>query len=96
LLLAFLSSFVSEDGSYIRRLANSPSAGKTEIRVSGGVLTGVIVSATLSGALESAAREGAMVLIVSYEGLAERGLGNLPGGDESELVKGVRAWRDIG
>jgi hypothetical protein len=50
----------------------------------------------LSGALESAAREGAMVLIVSYEGLAERGLGNLPGGDESELVKGVRAWRDIG
>lgn len=29
--------------------------------------------------------------IVSFGGFADRGLGSLPGGDESELVKGVRA-----
>lgn len=43
-------------------------------------------------ALDGAVREGAEVAcIVSYEVFADRGLGNLPGGDESELVKGVRA-----
>jgi hypothetical protein len=85
------------DGSYIRRFANAPSAGNTEVLVSGGVLTGVMVSAPLSGALGGGAtREAAVVFIVSYEGLAERGLGSLPGGDESELVKGVRAWMDVG
>jgi hypothetical protein len=67
-----------------------------DILVSGGVLTGVMVSATLSGALDGATRKEAVAFIVSYEGLAERGLGSLPGGDESELVKGVRAWRSIG
>jgi hypothetical protein len=30
----------------------------------------------------------------SCEGLAERGLGSLPGGDESVLVRGVRACSD--
>lgn len=54
-----------------------------------------MVSVTLIGALEGAAREEAVALIVSYEGLAECGLGSLPGGDESELVNGVRAWSDI-
>ena len=32
--------------------------------------------------------------IVSCEGFAERGLGSLPGGEESVLVKGVRAWSE--
>jgi hypothetical protein len=54
-----------------------------------------MVSAPLSGALSGATREGAVAFIVSYEGLAERGLGSLPGGDESELVKGVRAWSNV-
>ena len=55
--------------------------------------TGVIVSvAFFADALESALCE--VACIVSYESLAERGLGSLPGGDESELVKGVRACRD--
>jgi hypothetical protein len=76
----------------MRRFANAPSAGNTDVLVSGGVL----MSAPLSGALGGATREGAVAFIVSYEGLAERGLGSLPGGDESELVKGVRAWRDAG
>lgn len=31
----------------------------------------------------------------SYAGLFERGLGSLPGGDESELVSGVRTWSDV-
>lgn len=56
---------------------------------------GVIVSASTFGALEGAAREEAFVLIVSYECFADRGLGSLPGGDESELVKGVSACRDM-
>lgn len=73
-----------------------PSAGKTDILVSGGVLTGVMVSETLLGAFEDAARVEAAGFIVSYEGCAARGLGSLPGGDESELVKGVRACRDTG
>jgi hypothetical protein len=83
-------------GSYIRRLASTPSAGKTDILVSGGVLTGVMVSETLLGAFDAAPREEAVAFIVSYEWRAERGLGSLPGGDESELVKGVRACRDTG
>jgi hypothetical protein len=73
-----------------------PSAGNTDLRVSGGVLTGVMVSETLLGAFEGAAREEAAGFIVSYEVLTARGLGGLPGGDESELVKGVRACRDMG
>jgi hypothetical protein len=73
-------------------LANTPSAGNTDILVSGGVLTGVMVSATLSGALEGAAREEVVAFIVSYAVLAERGLLGLPGGDDS--VNGVR--REIG
>jgi hypothetical protein len=71
------------------RFANTPSVGNTDFLVSGGVLTGVMVSAvTLFDALDGAARE-AVAFIVSYEGLAERGLGSLPGGLDSELVKGV-------
>jgi hypothetical protein len=70
--------------------------GNTDILVSGGVLTGVMVWVPFSGALDGAAREEAVAFIVSYEGLADRGLGSLPGGDEPELVKGVRAWKDIG
>jgi hypothetical protein len=86
----------------MRRLAKTPSAGNADILVSGGVFTGVMVSVTLSGALDGAtrdeavARAEAVAFIVSYEVLAERGLGSLPGGEESELVKGVRAWRDVG
>jgi hypothetical protein len=87
LFFAFLSRFLSTEGSYSRRCANAPSAGNTDILVSGGVL---------SGALEGAAREEAVAFIVSYECLADRGLSGLPGGDESELVKGVRAWKDMG
>jgi hypothetical protein len=52
----------------------------------------VMVSVTLSGALEGAAREEAVALIVSYEALVEHGLLSLPGGEDS--VNGVR--RDIG
>ena len=56
---------------------------------------GVMVSATLLGALDGAVCAAAAVAcIVSYESLEERGLGSLPGGDESELVKGVRTWRE--
>ena len=69
--------------------------GNTDILVSGGVLTGVMVWVALSGALDGAAREEAVAFIVPYEVLADRGLGSLPGGDESELVKGVRACREI-
>ena len=63
------------------------------MRVSGGVFIGVMVSATLLGALDGAACVEDEV--VSCESLEERGLGSLPGGDESELVKGVRACREI-
>jgi hypothetical protein len=57
---------------------------------------GVMVSATLLGALDGAACvEDEIGCIVSCESLEERGLGSLPGGDESELVKGVRACREI-
>jgi hypothetical protein len=69
--------------------------GNTDFLVSGGVLTGVMVWVALSGALDGAAREKTVAFIVSYEGLADRGLGSLPGGEESELVNGVRAWKDI-
>lgn len=65
------------------------------MRVSGGVLTGVRVFVILLGVFADAAREAEIACIVSYEGLADRGLGSLPGGDESELVKGVRAWRFV-
>jgi hypothetical protein len=70
--------------------------GNTDFLVSGGVLTGVMVWVALSGTLDGAAREETVAVIVSYESLADRGLGSLPGGDEPELVKGVRAWKDIG
>jgi hypothetical protein len=73
-----------------------PSAGKTDIRVSGGVFMGVMVSATLLGAPEGAERvEVEVARIFSCESLCNRGLGNLPGGDESELVRGVRACREL-
>ena len=52
---------------------------------------GVIVSVPLAGALDGAAREAVLLCIVSCEDLVDRGLGCLPGGDESVLVKGVRA-----
>lgn len=72
------------------RFANTPSAGNTDFLVSGGVLTGVMVSVILSGALDGAAREEAVAFM-------ERGLGSLPGGLESELVvRGVRTETDIG
>lgn len=78
------------------RWPSTPSAGNTEMRVSGGVLTGVMVSGPLLGALGGAARrEAEVACIVSYAGLDECGLGSLPGGDESELVKGVRALRAV-
>lgn len=55
-----------------------------------------MVLVTLLDALDGAAREEVKVAcIVSCEGWADRGLGSLPGGDESELVKGVRAWREV-
>lgn len=73
------------------RWPSTPSEGNIDIRVSGGVFTGVMVSVALVGALDGAAREAAVLCIVSYEDLADRGLGSLPGGDESVLVKGVRA-----
>lgn len=80
----------------MRRLATTPSAGKTDILVSGGVLTGVMVSEALLGACEGAARAEVVAFIVSCECRAERGLSSFPGGDEPELVKGVRACSDIG
>lgn len=49
-----------------------------------------------SGPMFSALDGAACVCIVSYERLVERGLGSLPGGDESVLVKGVRACADEG
>lgn len=55
----------------------------------------MMVVMTLFGALEGAACEAEVACIVLYEGLADRGLGILPGGDESELVNGVRALRDV-
>jgi hypothetical protein len=66
------------------------------MRVSGGVFMGVMVWATLLGALAGAAREeDEVACIVSCEVLVEeRGLGSFPGGDESELVKGVRACKE--
>jgi hypothetical protein len=56
----------------------------------------VIVSEASLGVLDGASCEAAVACIVPYEGIAERGLVGFPGGDESELVKGVRACRDIG
>jgi hypothetical protein len=73
------------------RWPRTPSEGNIDIRVSGGVFTGVMVSVPLVGALDGAAREVAVLCIVSYEDLVDRGLDGLPGGDESVLVKGVRA-----
>jgi hypothetical protein len=59
-----------------------------------------MVLATLLLALDGAVRAEADVAcivacIVSCESLDDRGLGNLPGGDESELVRGVRACREL-
>jgi hypothetical protein len=66
------------------------------MRVSGGVFTGVMVSATLLRALDGAVRvEADVACIFSCASLANRGLGSLPGGDESELVRGVRACREL-
>jgi hypothetical protein len=62
-------------------------------RFSGGVCTGVMVSV----ASFATARGGALsdvACMVSCACIAERGLGSLRGGDESVLVKGVRAWSD--
>jgi hypothetical protein len=86
-----LSNFESRTGSYVMRWPSTPSEGKIDIRVSGGVFMGVIVSVPLIGALDGATREAVLLCIVSYEDLVDRGLGCLPGGDESVLVKGVRA-----
>lgn len=61
-----------------------PSEGKIDMRVSGGVLTGVIASRG------GAARERAALSMVSYADMVDRGLPSLPGGDESVVVKGVR------
>lgn len=67
------------------------------MRVSGGVCTGVMVLGPTVDALAGGGRaEAEAAYIVSYEGLADRGLGSLPGGDESELVNGVRALRAVG
>lgn len=52
---------------------------------------GVIASVPLAGTLDGAAREVACLSIVSYEDFVDLGLASLPGGDESVLVKGVRA-----
>jgi hypothetical protein len=87
-----LSNFESRSGSYVMRWPSTPSEGKIDVRVSGGVFMGVMVSVPLAGALDGAAREAADLCIVSYEDLVDRGLASLPGGgDESVLVKGVRA-----
>ena len=54
-----------------------------------------MVSAALLGALDGAVRlEEEVACIVSCD-LEDRGLGSLPGGDESELVRGVRACREL-
>jgi hypothetical protein len=53
----------------------------------------VVVIAVL-GCAEGALRVSTAVWDVSIEGFADRGLGSLPGGEESVLVKGVRACRD--
>jgi hypothetical protein len=73
-----------------------PSVGLVEIFASGGVCTGVIVSVTFLGRPEAGSRceEVIVACKVSFEGFAERGLGSLPGGDESVLVRGVRACKD--
>lgn len=90
LCLAFLSSLGSRRGSYVRRWPRTPSGGKTGLRVSGGVFTGVMMVAALAGGATGAV--SAMTCMASYGGgLAGRGLGSVPGGDESELVMGVRA-----
>lgn len=69
-----------------------PSAGHIDFLVSGGVCTGVMVSAAvLAGVPDEAVCEVVVACMISLEGFADRGLGSLPGGDESELVKGVRA-----
>lgn len=47
--------------------------------------------AVLREALGGTWCETEVACIVSYEGFADRGLGGLPGGEQSELVKGVRA-----
>lgn len=55
----------------------------------------IVSVAFLTGAPGGALCEEAVVAcIVSCEGFADRGLGSLPGGDESVLVKGVRACND--
>lgn len=71
------------------RWPSKPSEGNIDVRISGGVFTGVITSVPLAGALDGAARVVADLCIVSYEDLVDRGLASLPGGDESVLVKGV-------
>jgi hypothetical protein len=73
-----------------------PSSGRAEVRFSGGVCTGVMVApAWFMTAWEGASREGAMDACMSFDGCAERGLGSFPGGDESVLVKGVRACIEV-
>lgn len=71
-----------------------PSVGRAEGRPSGGVRAGVMALATVfesvEGVWRGVRREGS----VEVAGLAERGLRALPGGDESVLVKGVRACMD--
>jgi hypothetical protein len=73
-----------------------PSVGRVGIgSASGGVCTGVMVSVRILDGPETAALCEAIVACSgSYEGFADRGLGSLPGGDESELVRGVRAYND--
>ena len=56
---------------------------------------GVMVSAALLGALDGAERLEVVVACIVSCDLEDRGLGNLPGGDESELVRGVRACREL-
>lgn len=56
----------------------------------------MMVSEAWFGVLDGASCEAAVACIFPYEGFVERGLVGFPGGDESELVKGVRACRDIG
>lgn len=91
-----MSNFESRSGSYVMRWPSTPSEGKTDIRVSGGVFTGVMVSVPLADALDGAGREAADLCIVSYEDVVDRGLASLPGGgDKSVLVKGVRACRVV-
>lgn len=47
------------------RWPSTPSEGKTDIRVSGGVFMGVMMSVPLAGALDGVAREAADLCIVS-------------------------------